>query len=390
MNWILFDDLNRNLLLPLVFTRPVAEIRVGILTIREKWEFFIKEKTSSLTENYLREKYPLIKSNDNMFINGAVLPNKSLLNEIKKLNYDEALVQGDELIAMRLRTDDIWDVSENSIETKSEIVKINHPWDIFSKNHKAIEDDFAMITKGRKSQKISSTVQTICPEKIFVEDGAIMECCVLNASNGPIYIGKNAEVMEGSCIRGPFALGEHGTVKLNTAIYEGTTIGPHCKVGGEISNSVFFSYSNKPHDGFVGNSVIGEWCNLAAGTITSNLNNSYEKIKAWSYKEERFINTGLQFCGTIMGDYSKTGINTMLNTGTVIGVNSNVFGAGYQRNFISSFSWAASIAGIQSYQLEKAFATAKIIYARRNREFDAIEENILRNIHQITSKNSRL
>lgn len=390
MNWILFDDLNRNLLLPLVFTRPVAEIRVGILTIREKWEFFIKEKTSSLTENYLREKYPLIKSNDNMFINGAVLPNKNLLNEIKKLNYDEALVQGDELIAMRLRTDDIWDVSENSIETKSEIVKINHPWDIFSKNHKAIEDDFAMITKGRKSQKISSTVQTICPEKIFVEDGAVMECCVLNASNGPIYIGKNAEVMEGSCIRGPFALGEHGTVKLNTAIYEGTTIGPHCKVGGEISNSVFFSYSNKPHDGFVGNSVIGEWCNLAAGTITSNLNNSYEKIKAWSYKEERFINTGLQFCGTIMGDYSKTGINTMLNTGTVIGVNSNVFGAGYQRNFISSFSWAASIAGIQSYQLEKAFATAKIIYARRNREFDAIEENILRNIHQITSKNSRL
>lgn len=390
MNWILFDDLNRNLLLPLVFTRPVAEIRVGILTIREKWEFFIKEKTSSLTENYLREKYPLIKSNDNMFINGAVLPNKNLLNEIKKLNYDEALVQGDELIAMRLRTDDIWNVSETSIETKSEIVKINHPWDIFSKNHKAIEDDFAMITKGRKSQKISSTVQTICPEKIFVEDGAIMECCVLNASNGPIYIGKNAEVMEGSCIRGPFALGEHGTVKLNTAIYEGTTIGPHCKVGGEISNSVFFSYSNKPHDGFVGNSVIGEWCNLAAGTITSNLNNSYEKIKAWSYKEERFINTGLQFCGTIMGDYSKTGINTMLNTGTVIGVNSNVFGAGYQRNFISSFSWAASIAGIQSYQLEKAFATAKIIYARRNREFDAIEENILRNIHQITSKNSRL
>lgn len=390
MNWILFDDLNRNLLLPLVFTRPVAEIRVGILTIREKWEFFIKEKTSSLTENYLREKYPLIKSNDNMFINGAVLPNKNLLNEIKKLNYDEALVQGDELIAMRLRTDDIWNVSETSIETKSEIVKINHPWDIFSKNHKAIEDDFAMITKGRKSQKISSTVQTICPEKIFVEDGAVMECCVLNASNGPIYIGKNAEVMEGSCIRGPFALGEHGTVKLNTAIYEGTTIGPHCKVGGEISNSVFFSYSNKPHDGFVGNSVIGEWCNLAAGTITSNLNNSYEKIKAWSYKEERFINTGLQFCGTIMGDYSKTGINTMLNTGTVIGVNSNVFGAGYQRNFISSFSWATSIAGTQSYQLEKAFATAKIIYARRNREFDAIEENILRNIHQITSKNSRL
>lgn len=390
MNWILFDDLNRKKLLPLVYTRPIADIRVGILTIREKWEMYLQEKTSSLTEYYLREKFPLIKSDDNVFINGAVLPTEELLQEIKSLKYDEALVQGDDLIAMRLTTDDIWKTTDNAIEVQCKIEKIDYPWDIFVKNHQAIADDFALITKGRTSAKISDSVKTICSENIFVEEGASMECCVLNASKGPIYIGKDAEVMEGSCIRGPFALCEHGVVKLNSIIYEGTTIGPYCKVGGEISNAVFFSYSNKPHDGFVGNSVIGEWCNLAAGTITSNLNNSYEPVRAWCYDKERFISTGQQFCGTIMGDYSKTGINTMLNTGTVIGVNSNVFGAGYQRNFISSFSWAASISGIQSYNLGKAFETAKRVYARRNRVFDSVEENILRAVHDLTVKNSRL
>lgn len=391
MNWILFDDLNRKKLLPLVYTRPIANIRVGILTIREKWEHYLNAPTSTLTEHYLREKYPLIKSdNDNIFINGSVLPTEPLLNEIKNLKRDEALVQGEELIAMRLATEDIWQATDNAIETKSPITKINHPWDIFAKNHQAIIDDFALITKNRKSANISPTVRTVSPENIFVEEGATMECCVLNASKGPIYIGKNAEVMEGSCIRGPFALCEHSVVKLNTSIYDGTTIGPYCKVGGEISNSVFFSYSNKPHDGFVGNSVIGEWCNLAAGTITSNLNNSYEKVKAWSYDKGRFINTEQQFCGTIMGDYSKTGINTMLNTGTVIGVNSNVFGEGYQRNFISSFSWGTSIANIRSYQLEKAFETAKRVYERRNRKFDSVEENILRAVYQLTSKNNWL
>lgn len=391
MNWILFDDLNRKRLLPLVYTRPVADIRIGILTIREKWEKYLQAKTSTLTEQYLREKWSLIKSEeDNIFINGSVLPTAALLQEIKQLKHDEALMHGEDLIAMRMTTDDIWRPTDNIIETQSDINKIDHCWDIFAKNHQAIVDDFAIITKGRKSAKISPTVRTICPENIFIEDGASLECCVLNATKGPIYIGKEAEVMEGSCIRGPFALCEHGVVKLNTSIYDGTTIGPYCKVGGEISNAVFFSYSNKPHDGFVGNSVIGEWCNLAAGTITSNLNNSYEPVKAWSYEKERFINTGQQFCGTIMGDYSKTGINTMLNTGTVIGVNSNVFGAGYQRNFISSFSWAASLSGTQSYQLEKAFQTAKRVYARRNREFDSIEENILRAVHELTVKNSRL
>jgi UDP-N-acetylglucosamine diphosphorylase/glucosamine-1-phosphate N-acetyltransferase len=283
MNYVLFDDHNRKNLLPLVFTRPVADIRVGILTIREKWEKFLDAKTSSLTEPYLSDKWSLVKDDDNIFINASILPNKELVAEIFKLETDCALLKEDDIIAMRFSSEDIWNEVTNAIETDVDYVKIEYPWDIFDKNPDAIADDFALLTKGRKSAPLSNTVHAVNPERIFVEEGAKVEYAVLNASEGPIYIGKNAEVMENAVIRGPFAMGEHAVVRVGAIIYKGVTVGPYCKVGGEIENSVLFGYSNKPHDGFMGHSVIGEWCNIAAGTTTSNLNNTYQPVRVWNY-----------------------------------------------------------------------------------------------------------
>jgi UDP-N-acetylglucosamine diphosphorylase/glucosamine-1-phosphate N-acetyltransferase len=388
MNYVLFDDHNRKNLLPLVFTRPVADIRVGIMTIREKWEYFLETKTSSLTETYLNNKWILKKGDDNIFINASILPNSKLVKEIMNLQPDCALVKEDEIIAMRVTADNIWDETANAVETESEFVKINYTWDIFEKNEAAIVDDFAHITHNRKSAKLPSTVYAIHPENIFVEEGAKLYNAVLNASNGPIYIGKNAEVMENAVIRGPFAMCENSLARIGVTIYGGTTIGPYCKVGGEIENSVFFGYSNKPHDGFMGHSVIGEWCNIAAGTITSNLNNTYTPIRMWNYVQERFIPTNQQFAGIIMGDHSKSGINTMFNTGTVIGVFCNVFGGGYQRNFIPSFSWGGTAS--TAYNLQKAIETAKRVFIRREKEFTVDDEIMIKTLYEITSVNSRL
>ncbi|MCL2511266.1 MAG: glucose-1-phosphate thymidylyltransferase, partial [Bacteroidales bacterium] len=269
MNYVLFDDNIRKNLLPLTFTRPVADIRVGILTIREKWELFLGEKTSSLTEPYLSEKWQLVKADDNIFINGSILPNQTLVDEILKLETDCALVKEEDIIAMRFSSDDIWNESTNDVETTVDYVKINYPWEIVEKNAEAIADDFALLTKGRKSAPLSNTVRAICPENIFIEEGAKVEYALLNASDGPIYIGKSAEVMENATIRAPFAMCNNAVIRMGATIYGGTTVGPYCKVGGEVENSILFGYSNKPHDGFMGHSVIGEWCNIAAGTITS-------------------------------------------------------------------------------------------------------------------------
>ena len=388
MNYVLFDDHNRKNLLPLVFTRPVADIRVGILTIREKWEKFLGEKTSSLTEPYLSDKWPLVKAEDNIFINASVLPNRELVNEILQLQTDCALIKEDNIIAMRFSSEDIWNESINAIETDVDYDKINYTWEVFEKNAEAITDDFALLTEGRISAPLSNTVHAISSENIFLEEGAKVEYAILNASEGPIYIGKNAEVMENAVIRGPFAMCEHAVIRVGSVIYKGTTAGPYCKIGGEIENSVFFGYSNKPHDGFMGHSVIGEWCNIAAGTITSNLNNSYMPVRVWNYVQERFIPTNRQFVGLIMGDHSKTGINTTFNTGTVVGVFCNVFGSGYQKNFISSFSWGG--AASTSYNLQKAIETAKLVFMRRAKELTEEDEKIIKTIYEITSKNMRL
>ncbi len=394
MNYILFDDHSRNDLLPLTYMRPVADIRIGILTIREKWEKLLNENTSSLTEDYLSEKFPTVRGEHNILLNGSVCPNAGLIDEIGKLKTNQALVKDDVIIALYMKDEDFNEADEMEIEdiedvlTDVDFIKINHPWDIFRLNGEAIENDFELLTKGRKSQKLSDTNRVLGVENIFVEEGATVEMANLNATTGPIYIGKNAVIMENSTIRGPFAICEGSTVKMSAKIYGPTTLGPFSKLGGEVNNSVIFGYSNKAHDGFLGNSVIAEWCNIGADTNNSNLKNSYDNVKLWSYTQETFVDTGLQFCGLIMGDHSKTGINTMFNTGTIVGVNVNVFGSGFQRNFIPSFSWGGT-KGFKPYNIKKAVEVAKAVFARRNVEFNDLEKDILTNVFEITARNRK-
>ena len=264
------------------------------------------------------------------------------------------------------------------------LLKVETTWDIFSKNGAAIKADFDLITKNRTSAPIPEKTVAFNSEAIFIEEGAKLPLCVLNATDGPIYIGKNAEIMEGSMVRGPFALCEESTLKMGTKIYGSTTVGPHSKVGGEVNNSVFFGYSNKGHDGFLGNSVIGEWCNLGADTNNSNLKNNYAEVRLWSYETENFAKTGLQFCGLMMGDHSKCGINTMFNTGTVVGVSANIFGSGFPRNFIPSFSWGGA-KGFTTYLTSKAFEVAKVVMLRRGIELSEQESAILEHVFELSA-----
>lgn len=395
MNYILFDDQARNNLLPLTFMRPVADIRMGILTIREKWEKYLKTKTSTLTETYLSYKFPIVKAEDNILINGSICPTPQLIKEIKSLKSNQALVTSETIIALHLKEEDLADSGEmdiegiEEIEIEAEFLKLSDLWNIFTYNGEALKDDFELITKGRKSQNLSTTNQIKGEDQIFVEKGATVEFAILNASKGPIYIGEDAEIMEGSIIRGPMALCNNSVIKMGAKIYGPSTFGPHTKVGGEVNNSVFLGYSNKAHDGFLGNSVIGEWCNLGADTNNSNLKNSYDNVKLWNYNQSTFINTGLQFCGLVMGDHSKSGINTMFNTGTVVGVNVNVFGSGFQRNFIPSFSWGGT-KGFKIFNIEKATKVAESVYERRSLDFSEIDKDILLNVFDMTAANKSL
>ncbi len=384
MNYILFDDAAREQLLPLTFTRPVCDLRVGIMTLREKWERVLGARTTTSTEAYLANKFPLETGGQNMWINGSVCPEQHLLNEIRTLKDGQRLVSGEIVLAVCQSGSEKPNLQKTEgVEFPDAVLSIRHPWDIFSKNGEALARDYEEVTKGRKSLPVSGSNTIIGSNDVFLEEGAKAEAVIFNTTNGPIYIGENAEVMEGSIIRGPFCLGEHSTVKLGAKIYGPTTIGPHCKVGGEVSNSVLFGYSNKGHDGFLGNSVLGEWCNLGADTNNSNLKNNYDQVRVWSYKEKRFAKTGLQFCGLIMGDHSKTGINTMLNTGTVVGVSSNVFGGGFPRTFIPSYSWGGA-AGFAEYNLDKALATARRVMQRRQKDVDEVESAILKEVFELT------
>jgi UDP-N-acetylglucosamine diphosphorylase/glucosamine-1-phosphate N-acetyltransferase len=387
MNYILFDGNVRNQLLPFTFTRPVAEIRVGILTIREKWEHYLGFTTTTVTEDYLSEKYPFLELEKNVLINASFLPSKNLVNIIKGLEENQAVFFDDEPIAFF--TTEAQEVDFETFDviqyTYDDVLRIEHTWDIFSKNGEAIKRDFEIITKDRESQPIPKSIWTKNPENIFIEKGATLEFCTLNASEGPIYIGKDAEIMEGALVRGPFALCEHSTLKMGAKIYSNTTIGPHSKVGGEVNNSVIFGYSNKGHDGFLGNSVLGEWCNLGADTNNSNLKNNYAEVRLWDYETEGFARTGLQFCGLMMGDHSKCGINTMFNTGTVVGVSANIFGSGFPRNFVPSFSWGGS-GGFTAYKTDKAFEVAKVVMSRRGIEFSEIDAKILEQVFEETAK----
>lgn len=387
MNYILFDGPARTALLPFTYTRPVADIRIGILTIREKWEKYLGSTTTTLTEEYLSDKYPMVELEENVMINASYLPNENLVAIITNLNSNQAVFKGDAVIAF-FTNDSQEEVDFDQyeiIEFDGDCLTVEHTWDIFAKNDAAIREDFALLTEDRISQPISKTVNVISPENIFIEEGAKMEFVTLNASSGPIYIGKNAEIMEGSVIRGPFALCEEAQVKLATKVYGATTVGPHCRIGGEINNSVLFGYSNKGHDGFLGNSVLGEWCNIGADSNNSNLKNNYEEVKLWSFETESFAKTGLQFCGLMMGDHSKCGINTMFNTGTVVGVSANIFGSGFPRNFVPSFSWGGA-SGFVTYQTNKAFEVAKIVMDRRHVEFSEQDKAILEHVFEVSKK----
>lgn len=387
MNYILFDGPSRNNLLPFTFTRPVADIRVGILTIREKWEAYLDFATTTVTEDYLSEKFPMVEMDENIMINASFLPNQTLAEMVKSLEANQAIFNNEDVIAFYTKDtqDDIDFETYEAIEYVDDVIKIEHTWDIFSKNGEAIQEDFELLTKGRQSQPIPELTVAFNRTDIFIEEGAKLPLCSLNAEKGPIYIGKNAEIMEGSMIRGPFALCEGATVKMSTKIYGPTTVGPYSKVGGEVTNSVIFGYSNKGHDGFLGNSVLGEWCNLGADTNNSNLKNNYAEVRLWNYQTESFARTGLQFCGLMMGDHSKCGINTMFNTGTVVGVSANIFGSGFPRNFVPSFSWGGS-SGFTTYLTQKAFEVAKVVMSRRDMEFTQVDAEILEHIFEDTKR----
>jgi UDP-N-acetylglucosamine diphosphorylase/glucosamine-1-phosphate N-acetyltransferase len=393
MNYILFQSqMAQKGLQPFSLTRPISEIRLGILTITEKWELALKKPVSFLTKSYLQKKYPLVKGDDNLLINGAVLPDKNLLKAINALLPGQILFSNPVILAARInkkQLNALKDIEEltklNRVNTDLAFFKLRHPWEIFKFNGEEIRKDFILLTKGRKSQKISKTNQILGKNQIFIESGAKIECSILNATNGPIYIGKNAEIMEGSLIRGPFALGEGAVIKMGAKIYGDTTIGPYCKVGGEVNNSVMFANSNKAHDGYIGNTVIGEWCNLGADTNTSNLKNNYANVEVLDFQTYTMIDTGLQFCGLIMGDHSKCGINTMFNTGTVVGVNTNIFGTGFPIKFIPSFAWGGS-AGFTTYRIDQAIEVAKKVFERRGKTFDKIEQDILKHLFNTLTK----
>ena len=367
MNYILFDGPFRQALLPFTYTRPVAELRVGGLTIKQKWERSLKDTVLVHTQDYLTRLFPLDKAQDNIWINAGVLPSKVLIEVLKALEIDQALYHGDVLVAYRSANykEDSEDQLTSIMFSGGDLNFIQNTWDIFAHNPREIANDISLLKNDAPPEALPDSVQAIAPEHIYVAKGAQMTFCTMNASEGPIYIGKNVTIMEGAMLRGPLFIAEGAVVKMGAKLYGGTTIGPYCKVGGEISNSMLMGYSNKGHDGYLGNSVIGFWCNLGANTNTSNLKNNYDPVRLWDYKTGLFAQTGLEFCGLMMGDHSKSAIGTMFNTGSVVGVSANIFGSGFPRNFIPSFSWGGA-AGLTTYGLEKACLTAQRVMSRRS------------------------
>ncbi|WP_289054136.1 putative sugar nucleotidyl transferase [Carboxylicivirga marina] len=398
MNLILFDNNFRSGMLPLTFTRPQADIRIGILTVKEKWEVWLDEVASYLASESLAEKFKLKMMDENMYVSASVLPNKQLVDVVKSMTLGQALFKDGVLLAACGGKDVKEAIEANefspfvTIEFEGETTILDKIYQLIPHNQDEIKNDFELITKGRQSQKIDETVTVVGANKkpelvnqIFIEEGAQVEYCYLNPQEGPIYIGKNAKIWEGSMLRGPIAIGESSQISMGAKILPGATIGPWSKVGGEVSNSVITGYSNKVHDGYLGDSVLGEWCNLGANTNTSNLKNDFAMVKLWDYSTERFAKTGLQFCGLVMGDYSRCAINTSFNSGTVVGVGSNIFGSGFPRNFVPSFV----IGGPQGYKINylKAVAkTAKMAMARRNVELNDKDAAVLEDVFESTQK----
>lgn len=391
-NIILFDlPAVRENLLPLSYTRPIADFLVGITTLRKKWESFLAGEFSYSTVGYLSEKYPMKAADENLFIASNIIATEHLARRLDTLEPGEVLM-ADTKAGQRVlvgfkgganRLDEVIHSMPAGIVYEEKVDAINYVYDIFLLNGRQIEADFDVLTAGREGQSIPRSNTVIGdPDRIYIESGAIVEGVVLNASHGPIYVGRHVEIMEGSCLRGPIALGEHSTVNMGTRIYPGTSLGPWCKVGGELNNVVIFGFTNKAHDGFLGNAVIGEWCNLGAGCVASNLKNDYTEIKLWNYPSHRFLRTGLQFCGLIMADHSKAGINTMFNTATVVGVGVNIHGSGFPRNFIASFSEGGP-SGFTDLPMEKFFDIAKRMMARRGRSLSEADNRIFHAIREL-------
>jgi UDP-N-acetylglucosamine diphosphorylase/glucosamine-1-phosphate N-acetyltransferase len=373
-------------LLPFTFTRPVASIRVGILTLAEKWENYLERPVSYATQDYLQDKFPMTVTGDNLFINGAICPDPEFLNALLQIKKGGALIKNGTLLATRLENAVAFEQKKfTPQEYAIDIVLVDQSWKIFQYNGDEIRSDFEQITRGRKSKNIEDPhTRVYAGENIFIENGATIQAAILNATNGPIYIGHNVQVQEGAIIRGPFSIGDNSIINMGAKMRGDTTIGPDCKVGGEISNAVIFGNSSKVHDGFLGSSVIGEWCNMGADTNTSNMKNNYDAVKLWNYSKQSFKNTGLTFCGLMMGDHSKCGINTMFNTGTVTGVSANIFGAGYPRNFIPSFAWGGP-GGFITYQLNKVYETASKAMERRSQVLTPADKKILKHIFDTTA-----
>ncbi len=386
MKYILFDSTDRDRLLPFTHTRPIADIRCGILTMRERWESYLGYATTTLTEAYLQSVFPQGSTGDDVYINGAVFANAALAAAIKKLQQGQSLVKGDIIIAACTMAQQSISGFHDHVKSmaaqhfEGDVYALKNVWDIFSINDRAIREDFTHITKGRTSAPIPADVTVSGKENLFIEEGAnIYAGCIINATAGPVYIAKDTEILEGTLVRGPLAVCEQAVIKMGAKMYGATTIGPGCKVGGEINNAVFFANSNKAHDGYLGNAVIGEWCNLGADTNCSNLKNNYDEIKIWDEAANKSVKTGLTFCGLLMGDHSKCGINTMFNTGTVVGVSCNLFGGSFPEKFVRSFSWGGS-EGITTYDFNRAMETANRMMGRRHKQLTDAETAMYRHI----------
>lgn len=387
MDVILFDGAAHQSLWPLTATKPVAKLRIGIFTIEEKWNYYLDTNIGVRTKGYLNAKFNAFEEEASLGIYAGVLPTLALVKSIKSLPKGQILIKDGQVIALspmpssNANMDDVL-AGMKMVEFSGELDFIDHPWDIFTHNHNEIVKDFEIVKVTKEEIQIDDTNKVI-GNQLFVEKGAKVSCAIINTLEGPVFISKNAEVLEGSLIRGSLALCENAVLKMGAKVYGGTTIGPYSKVGGEVGNSVIQGYSNKGHDGYLGNSVLGEWCNLGADTNTSNLKNNYGEVKAWDYTEKEILGTGLQFCGLIMGDHSKSGINTMFNTGTVVGICANVYGSGFPPKFIPSFSWGGAD-GFETYKIEKAFEVAEKVMERRKIEFTKEDQEILKNILDLT------
>ena len=373
-----FENDNYSDLYPLSWTRPCADIRVGILTIAEKWRHDLNADSIGFeTRDYLQNKFPEVQNPD-IRINGNILPNKEIIEVILNSPENSTLTINNIIIAIK-------GSGVNSVELETAVTSRSRPFNIFKNTGIEITADFKRITENKTSQSLSKTNTVIGDHSVFLEEGAKAECVIFNTSDGPIYIGKNAQIMEGSIIRGPFAMGEGSNIKMGSKIYGSTSLGPYCNVGGEVNNISMQGYSNKGHDGFLGNAVLGEWCNIGADTNCSNLKNTYDEVKVWNYSSQRFERSGEQFCGLIMGDHSKCGINTMFNTGTVVGVACNLFGAGFPRQFVPDFSWGGAT-GFVTHKMPAVEKTANLMMVRRKKEFDELEKSIIHTVFEKTKE----